>query len=561
MEYRTKRDFISAYETYFLNPVREELLSCEGHPHFGDTAAVYNQDAVYAEAYLRHLWGLVPYWRGGHGDEALKAGIRHGLVCGTDPTHPHYWGVCGHFDQRFVEMAPLATGLLYVPEILWEPLSDTEKQKLWAWMWQINEHNIPDNNWRFFRILTNLAFKHLGMQYSAARLDEDRERLEEFYRGNGWYSDGAAGQKDYYVAWAFHYYGLLYACFEEDAYAARYRERAAVFAKAFIHWFSDGGASLPYGRSLTYRLAQGSFWSTCALAGIDTYDYGVVKGILSRHLSDWLSAPIFDRSGALSIGFKYPNLIMGEHYNAPGSPYWGMKFFAHLALPDDHPFWAAEISPMPPLENKRLLREANMLVTRHNGDVFAYAAATIERAAFGQVGAKYLKFAYSTRFGFNLKMGDSYEVEGIVDSMLTFHIGGVLCERRTTLGYELSEDKVIVRWSPMDGIIVTTESIPDEHGHTRRHMIESAYACTAYDSGFAVASRDEDHCVQSTAETSAEARNDFSVCRVIGGEGCEPMVIIASPNSNVLYNKSVIPVVKYTIPQGHSEIVTRIEVE
>lgn len=32
----------------------------------------------------------------------------------------------------------------------------------------------------------------------------------------------------------------------------------------------------------------------------------------------------------------------GEAVQCPGSPYWGMKVFVFLLLPDDHPFWSAQ---------------------------------------------------------------------------------------------------------------------------------------------------------------------------------------------------------------------------
>ena len=43
---------------------------------------------------------------------------------------------------------------------------------------------------------------------------------------------------------------------------------------------------------------------------------------------------MFDRDGILTIGYCYPQMYMAERYNAPGSPYWGMKSFLLLALPD-----------------------------------------------------------------------------------------------------------------------------------------------------------------------------------------------------------------------------------
>ena len=49
----------------------------------------------------------------------------------------------------------------------------------------------------------------------------------------------------------------------------------------------------------------------------------------------------------LTIGYGYPQQYMAEQYNAPGSPYWGLKVFLLLALPDDHPFWTAEAPRCP----------------------------------------------------------------------------------------------------------------------------------------------------------------------------------------------------------------------
>ena len=63
----------------------------------------------------------------------------------------------------------------------------------------------------------------------------------------------------------------------------------------------------------------------------------MIKGIVLRHLRWWLKQPIFDRDGILSVGYSYPNLAMAEDYNAPGSPYWGLKTLLVLALDEATP--------------------------------------------------------------------------------------------------------------------------------------------------------------------------------------------------------------------------------
>ena len=121
----------------------------------------------------------------------------------------------------------------------------------------------------------------------------------------------------------------------------------------------------------------------------------MIKGILARHLTYWCGKDLLDRDGILTIGYGYPNLIMAERYNAPGSPYWSMKTFLFLALPDSHPFWQAEAEPLPALTQTRLLKQADMLIARQAGDAVAYTPGVCELYGHGHVTEKYSKFAYS----------------------------------------------------------------------------------------------------------------------------------------------------------------------
>ena len=127
---------------------------------------------------------------------------------------------------------------------------------------------------------------------------------------------------------------------------------------------------------------------------------------------------MFDRDGILTIGYCYPQMYMAERYNAPGSPYWGMKSFLLLALPDDHPFWSAEAAPMPALERLKPMPYANMLVQRRAGRVTAYAAGVNEGHGHGQFPEKYAKFAYDTRFGFCASRSREVLNQAAPDSML-----------------------------------------------------------------------------------------------------------------------------------------------
>ena len=92
-------------------------------------------------------------------------------------------------------MAALALAVWMTPEKVWEPLSSQERDNFGNWLRQINSHRISDNNWLFFRVLVNCALRHAGSAYSEEQLRRDLDRVDEFYLGEGWYSDGMTKQR------------------------------------------------------------------------------------------------------------------------------------------------------------------------------------------------------------------------------------------------------------------------------------------------------------------------------------------------------------------------------
>ena len=560
MQLSTKQDF-QALMHLFLDPLKPYYSAGGARLHLGETGVTYGQAAIELEAFSRPLWALVPFWMGGGSDPEFEDIYRRGLAAGSDPENPEYWGECKDYDQCFVEMAAIACGLLNAPEKLWDPLSDAEKQNLARWLDQINHHQIPECNWQFFMILVNLALKKCGMPYDPENMARGLARIDSYYSGDGWSTDGASPQKDYYIPWAIQYYGVLYSKFAADTdpeRAALYRSRAELFAQQFIYWFDENGAALPYGRSLTYRFAQNCFWAACVWAGLEPFPLGVMKGLIVRNFNWWLDQKMFDRDGILTIGYCYPQMYMAERYNAPGSPYWGMKSFILLALPDSHPFWSAEAEPMPALDALKPMPHANMLVARTKGRVTAYAAGVNEGHGHGQFPEKYAKFAYDTRFGFCASRSREVIYQAAPDSMLAFVIDDNVFVRKVSLSHEIRADRVVSKWSPFPGITVTTTVLPTADGHIRRHEIESAYPCEAYDCGFAVPNFAPGY-VESTAGGAATARNAAVSCTVSGsGEGT---VIKCDPNVSLYSTNVCIPAVRYAIPEGRTVLETEIKAQ
>lgn len=176
---------------------------------------------------------------------------------------------------------------------------------LHAWLNQITDAQMPDSNWNYFAIMVQLGFKRAGLPYDRAAIDHRFALMDAYYLGDGWYSDGPGRPKDYYISMAFHFYGLIYATLSDDEARAKVlRERSRLFAEDFIYWSAADGASVPFGRSLTYRFAMVAFWSAVAFSQLDVFTPGIVKGIVLRHLRWWQQQSIVDRDGILTPGLR-----------------------------------------------------------------------------------------------------------------------------------------------------------------------------------------------------------------------------------------------------------------
>lgn len=524
-----------------------DLSVCEG-----ETGAKYSHKTAWIEGFLRPLFGLVPLCAGGFSSDLWEV-YRQRIAAGTDPDSEEYWGELEGKDQKIVEMASLGLGLALAPEFLWEPFSKKERENLAGWLRQVNEAPLAANNWLFFPVIVNLGLKKAGASYSQEIMDEALSRIEDNYLGEGWYSDGPAPQRDYYIPFAMHFYGLIYAGLMEDEDQERcclYKERAALFAKDFIFWFGGEGDGLPFGRSLTYRFAMSAFWGALAFAGVEVFPWGVVKGLLLRNIRWWMRRPIWDEGGVMTIGYGYPNLKMAEFYNAPGSPAWAMKSFLALALPDTHPFWQAKEEELPALPRLSLQPHPFMLIMRGEEGRHVQALTSGQYARFEPtfMSAKYEKFAYSNVFGFSVPGGEYGYDQGAFDSMLA------LCEqgddlyrvRRKCEWVRVSYEGIVSLWKPWPDVRVCTWLIPWGSWHVRVHKItgsrllkggEGAYA-VGCDGGFS-----HETVLEDQNESMARAWYPKGCTAVLNLEGVRKgQVVVPHPNTNVLYSRTKLPV-------------------
>jgi len=434
------------------------------------------------------------------------------MASGTDPSSPEFWGNMEDLDQRMVESCPIGFTLAIAGRDFWDPLTEGQKKNVATWIGSMNDKEMPNTNWLWFRVFANLGLKANNAPYSHERIEKDMVHLDTFHRGDGWSNDGPEGytQMDYYSgSYAIQYLQLLYAklagSFDPDR-AEEYKRRAQSYALDFVHYQAPDGHSIPFGRSLTYRFATIAFWSAFAFADVEPpapLTWGMIKGLLLRNFRWWSRQHhIFQPNGMLNIGYTYPNYYLAENYNSPGSPYWCMLAFAALAQPAEHPFWSSTEEPHP-LTQKSILVPA-VKALKHPMHIMVHKAGHTFLLSSGQkchyplkaTQAKYGHFAYSSAFGYSVPTGNYTLEQWVPESALALSDdGGEIWKMRREVedAQFLEKDGLPVLYStmhPWKNVEVKTWLIPPTDDapvwHLRVHCITTERDLQSAEGGFAI---------------------------------------------------------------------------
>lgn len=113
-------------------------------------------------------------------------------------------------------MAVYGYGLLCCQDKLLNYFSNEEIEYLETWLNSINEIEFPQNNWLLFLLIVNCGLKKNNLRYSQAKIDEAKAKINDLYVGNGWYQDGVASQRDYYIAFGFHFYSMILSKYTDE---------------------------------------------------------------------------------------------------------------------------------------------------------------------------------------------------------------------------------------------------------------------------------------------------------------------------------------------------------
>lgn len=540
---KTRADLAKAVNDLFA-PLLPYFSEGGARVRLSAAGAIFDHAAADLEGFARPLWGIVPLVAGG-GEFAHWELYRRGLDNGTNPDHPEYWGDVADRNQRLVELAAIGFALALVPEHIWDPQSAAAKQRIGAYLTAARERDYVDNNWKFFRVLVDLGLERVAIPVDGEKTVAYLDELEAFDIGEGWYRDGPVKRVDHYIPFAMHFYGLIYTVLGsgDEARKARFLARAYRFTQDIRHWFGPDGAALAFGRSQTYRFAAGGFWASLAFADLDALPYGEIKGYYLRHIRWWARLPIADRDGVLSVGYGYPNLLMSESYNSAGSPYWAFKYFLALALPEDHPFWQAEEIDAPVFADPVALEKPGMVAMHTHGNVVILSSGQEHDKMRGS-NEKYAKFAYSTRYGFNIEANDRHFDAASFDNMLGLSDDGVHFRMRETLEDALIADAMLYsRWKPWADVTIETYLVPANPWHIRLHKITTARSLKTIEGGFAIARADfaRDRAEEEEGRAVWRGQTDVSVICDLGSDKRQGRAHVPIANTNLIHAKTNLP--------------------
>lgn len=275
-----------------------------------------------------------------------------GLTTGTDRDSPEAWPELTDCSQQMVEAASIAVGLHETRPWIWDRLDTRVQERVVDWFSGFVGGRTWDNNWRLFQVVSEQFLASVGAPYSQSDIDGGLDRIEDWYVGDGWYTDGDGRNFDYYIGWAMHLYPLLWARMvgpdgDDGGRAAVYRDRLSQFLDTYPQFFGGDGAPVHQGRSLTYRFAATAPVWMGALADCTPLEPGLTRRLASGAARHFVERGVPDERGLLPLGWYDTFLPTTQAYSGPASPYWASKGFLGLLLPADHPVWTARELPLP----------------------------------------------------------------------------------------------------------------------------------------------------------------------------------------------------------------------
>lgn len=307
------------------------------------------------EALGRTVCGVAPWLELGI-DETKEGKLREkyiqltlaGLKNAVDSTSPDFLSFTDD-RQALVDAAFLAEGLMRAPNQLWSRLDKNTQSLLIKSFISTRQFKPLESNWLLFSAMIEAFLYRFTGDCNLETIDYALDKFEVWYKGDGWYGDGAKFHFDYYNSLVIHtmmYDVLASVQHVSPKYGALFSTqtiRLARHAEQLERLISPEGTYPAVGRSLVYRF--GSFHALSQAVLLKKLPANIspaqvrcaLTAVINRQMNQ---RSTFDKNGWLTLGFVGHQPDLAESYISTGSLYLCMAVFLPLGLPANDAFWA-----------------------------------------------------------------------------------------------------------------------------------------------------------------------------------------------------------------------------
>jgi hypothetical protein len=329
------------------------------------------KNVAYLEAFARTLCGISP-WLNGEGGSVREIALRNqyrgwvlkGIANAVDSTRKDFMLWTG--SQPLVDASFFALALIRCPW-LWDHMDNKLQERVVAVL-QSTRATIPGySNWILFPGMIEAFFCKYDLPYDPVRIEYGiREFSQQWYVGDGMFSDGMHFVLDYYNSYVIQPYLLnildavnpineSFKWFNPklDQITSRYAELQERSINA------DGSFPV-FGRSIVYRGGAFHLLSDMALRHKlpGSLTPAQVRCALAEVIIKTIDSPqTFSDDGWLNIGLYGDQPDLADVYINTGSLYLCMTIFLPLGLPPTDPFWS---DPDAPWTSKKIWNGMNV---------------------------------------------------------------------------------------------------------------------------------------------------------------------------------------------------------
>ncbi|HEY3504244.1 MAG TPA: DUF2264 domain-containing protein [Actinocatenispora sp.] len=491
----------------------------------------------------------------GEGVDHLVERYARGLAAGVAGS----WPSIVDRSQQMVEAASIALALHETRPWLFDRLDQSTQDGVRAWLGGFVGRTTWDNNWVLFQVVTEQFLATVGGPHDPAEIERGLDRIEPWYRGDGWYSDGAGANYDYYVGWAMHLYPLLWTRMTDDdgGRGEVYRGRLREFLAQYQYFFGADGAPVHQGRSLTYRFACVAPLWTGALFDASPLPPGQTRRLASDVVRHFVERGAPDERGLLTLGWYGRHLPTTQDYSGPASPYWASKGFLGLLLPTDSPVWTDPEAPVPNDRDDTVValpRPGFVLSsTVHDGVVRLLNHGSdhnLPAPAAAHDDPHYAKLAYATHAAPDT--APAAWARSVDNHVAVLSDAGVASRRRRIERIAVA-DRYASSWyeATVDGAgyRIETASVARGAWELRAHLVSGPAGRTVRDGGYAVAGGTAPTAATGTGWATATTPAGLTAA-VVGLAGWTSAGVHADAEANAFGPCSATPYLRATHPGG-----------